>query len=183
MSTAQDLQSAINAFANDPNIGFNPINCDGDIGPTTFQAAMYALTSVSLAMTNEGARSEQIPAATAAATLIDQISSPSDLAARTDDVTAVLNAGASSMGFAAVPCPAAPLVTTPPKSAVTAAITSPAPPLAARNPANVPPAVQSKVNASASLFGLGLPSAVVYGGAGALLLGLIYLIVKRKRAA
>lgn len=91
------LQKEINRFANDPDIGFSPIACDGSVGPQTLAGALYALTSVGsdAAPTSADVKSH-------ASDLINALNTPADITNNLYDLTTTIQSGAEQIRLFAV---------------------------------------------------------------------------------
>jgi hypothetical protein len=169
MATARELQQAINRFANDPNIGFEPIACDGDPGKATLQAALWALDTIM----NADPEGQDGPRATQASLITDRLnafSKASEITALAPQLVALFTSSADAMGYAPIPCP----------SGVGAhALAVPRTPAAK---ASADRSRQINKALSAGILGLGLPDWVIYAGGAALALG-IAMLIKNKKAA
>ncbi|MGH7177014.1 MAG: hypothetical protein ACREJC_06525 [Tepidisphaeraceae bacterium] len=161
MATVRDLQLETNRFAYDENIGFEPIGCDGDLGPQTLAGVLFALTSINLASKDAAAQQE-------ADMMIRALNSPSDIKPHVDRLTALLARGAFIMGLDYIACPTAP----PPQKVLPAPKTQAA--------ASAIDKFKKEKNLS-TLLGLGLPDWVVYTGGAAFAAGVLFLVVKHKR--
>ena len=175
MATASDpnvvaLQQEINRFANDPDIGFTPIACDGQVGPDTLAGALYALTSIQL-----GA-GVSVDTQNEAGNLINSLNAPADVAANLFDLTQTLQAGALQLSAASylsgnydpsyIDCPAT---------------TSKAPPKPTTTRAQQVISQYGQTRPTLSSNFLGLPTWALATGGGAIALGVLYFVFARKR--
>lgn len=167
MASVLDLQKEVNRFAADPNIGFEPIKCDGVMGPNTLAATLLALTTVNLASPDPFAQG-------LAGGWIDALNTPGDLTTNLDAVLQVLTDGGNTLGFTYITCPTGLRVAT------STSKTMPKP-TGAAGAAALAKLRADKPALSAGLLGLGLPNWAVYGGGAALALGFVALIIKRKK--
>ena len=152
------LQNEVNRFAADPNIGFDPIGCDGLAGPQTLAGVLYALTTINL--------SPQIDPTTQAlaGSFIDSLNAASDLTANSVVLTNSLQAAAGTLGYGYIACP--PVSSGLPAPRTSAAATAIAKYLATKS--------------GLTTNFLGLPTWALYTGGGALVLGLLYYFFGRK---
>jgi len=160
------LQQEVNRFANDVNIGFEPIPCDDATGPMTLAATLMALTTIQLSSTDASLAQQ-------AGERIAGLNTPADLTTQANSLTQLVAAGAFSLGLGYIECPKPSLIKLAaylpkPTSAKSAAMLA---------------TIKDSKPALAGLFGLGLPSWAVYSGGAALALALTMLIVKRKKTS
>lgn len=155
------LQREINRYATDPDIGFSPLAIDGLIGSNTTTAALYALTSVSLADPN--VVGVGLPGT--ASNLIDMINAPSDLVQVMTDTASILDTGATLLNRPQLD------VTPAPATGKTGGVAK------STNAGRAAQVLASKPGlATSALLGFPVPNWAVYGGVAAIvgLLGYSY---------